>query len=98
MHLCMMAERTTHLNNTERKKQELISEDSHRQYVQQLQDSLLPDIQKNLEDFRWETIHIHTWLHVIQWARFFMYVVGSLIQRGVLCVLLCVSGTSAVWV
>ncbi|XP_057180416.1 rho guanine nucleotide exchange factor 12 isoform X1 [Triplophysa rosa] len=45
-------ERTAHLNNTERKKQEPISEDIHRQYVQQLQDSLLPDIQKNLEDFR----------------------------------------------
>uniref|UniRef100_A0A671NV56 Rho guanine nucleotide exchange factor 12-like n=1 Tax=Sinocyclocheilus anshuiensis TaxID=1608454 RepID=A0A671NV56_9TELE len=31
---------------------EPISEDVHRQYVQQLQDTLLPDIQKNLEDFR----------------------------------------------
>uniref|UniRef100_A0A673IN31 Rho guanine nucleotide exchange factor 12-like n=1 Tax=Sinocyclocheilus rhinocerous TaxID=307959 RepID=A0A673IN31_9TELE len=31
---------------------EPISEDIHRQYVQQLQDTLLPDIQKNLEDFR----------------------------------------------
>uniref|UniRef100_A0A9J8DJ19 Rho guanine nucleotide exchange factor (GEF) 12b n=1 Tax=Cyprinus carpio carpio TaxID=630221 RepID=A0A9J8DJ19_CYPCA len=28
------------------------SEDVHRQYVQQLQDTLLPDIQKNLEDFK----------------------------------------------
>uniref|UniRef100_A0A673IJV1 Rho guanine nucleotide exchange factor 12-like n=1 Tax=Sinocyclocheilus rhinocerous TaxID=307959 RepID=A0A673IJV1_9TELE len=33
-------------------KPEPISEDIHRQYVQQLQDTLLPDIQKNLEDFR----------------------------------------------
>uniref|UniRef100_A0A672QXW3 Rho guanine nucleotide exchange factor 12-like n=1 Tax=Sinocyclocheilus grahami TaxID=75366 RepID=A0A672QXW3_SINGR len=36
----------------ERKRPEPISEDVHRQYVQQLQDTLLPDIQKNLEDFR----------------------------------------------
>ncbi|XP_052413507.1 rho guanine nucleotide exchange factor 12-like isoform X2 [Carassius gibelio] len=45
-------ERTAHSNNAERKKPEPISEDVHRQYVQQLQDTLLPDIQKNLEDFR----------------------------------------------
>ncbi|KAJ8267059.1 hypothetical protein GJAV_G00137840 [Gymnothorax javanicus] len=36
----------------ERRRPELIPEDLHRQYVQILQDSLLPDIQKNLEDFR----------------------------------------------
>uniref|UniRef100_A0A671NWX3 Rho guanine nucleotide exchange factor 12-like n=1 Tax=Sinocyclocheilus anshuiensis TaxID=1608454 RepID=A0A671NWX3_9TELE len=34
------------------RRPEPISEDVHRQYVQQLQDTLLPDIQKNLEDFR----------------------------------------------
>uniref|UniRef100_A0A8C1ZLF8 Rho guanine nucleotide exchange factor (GEF) 12b n=1 Tax=Cyprinus carpio TaxID=7962 RepID=A0A8C1ZLF8_CYPCA len=45
-------ERTAHSNNAERKRPEPISEDVHRQYVQQLQDTLLPDIQKNLEDFR----------------------------------------------
>ncbi|XP_016310297.1 rho guanine nucleotide exchange factor 12-like [Sinocyclocheilus anshuiensis] len=45
-------ERTAHSINTERKRPEPISEDVHRQYVQQLQDTLLPDIQKNLEDFR----------------------------------------------
>uniref|UniRef100_A0A8C1P096 Rho guanine nucleotide exchange factor (GEF) 12b n=1 Tax=Cyprinus carpio TaxID=7962 RepID=A0A8C1P096_CYPCA len=36
----------------ERKRPEPNSEDVHRQYVQQLQDTLLPDIQKNLEDFK----------------------------------------------
>ncbi|XP_043096368.1 rho guanine nucleotide exchange factor 12 isoform X4 [Puntigrus tetrazona] len=45
-------ERTAHSINAERKRPEPISEDIHRQYVQQLQDTLLPDIQKNLEDFR----------------------------------------------
>nr|XP_015192849.1 PREDICTED: rho guanine nucleotide exchange factor 12 [Lepisosteus oculatus] len=36
----------------ERRRPELIPEDLHRQYVQVMQDTLLPDIQKNLEDFR----------------------------------------------
>ncbi|XP_056314531.1 rho guanine nucleotide exchange factor 12 isoform X2 [Danio aesculapii] len=45
-------ERTAHSINAERKRPEPISEDVHRQYVQQLQDTLLTDIQKNLEDFR----------------------------------------------
>ncbi|KAM6970058.1 rho guanine nucleotide exchange factor 12 [Aplochiton taeniatus] len=36
----------------ERRRPELIPEDLHRQYVQLLQDTLLPDIQRNLEDFR----------------------------------------------
>ncbi|XP_035289416.1 rho guanine nucleotide exchange factor 12 isoform X2 [Anguilla anguilla] len=36
----------------ERRRPELIPEELHRQYVQVLQDSLVPDIQKNLEDFR----------------------------------------------
>uniref|UniRef100_A0A673IN15 Rho guanine nucleotide exchange factor 12-like n=1 Tax=Sinocyclocheilus rhinocerous TaxID=307959 RepID=A0A673IN15_9TELE len=45
-------ERNAHSINAERKRPEPISEDIHRQYVQQLQDTLLPDIQKNLEDFR----------------------------------------------
>ncbi|XP_051953617.1 rho guanine nucleotide exchange factor 12 isoform X3 [Xyrauchen texanus] len=45
-------ERTAHSVNAERRRPEPISEDTHRQYVQQLQDTLLPDIQKNLEDFR----------------------------------------------
>ncbi|XP_031427370.1 rho guanine nucleotide exchange factor 12 isoform X3 [Clupea harengus] len=36
----------------ERKRPELIPEDTHRQYVQQLQEALLTDVQKNLEDFR----------------------------------------------
>uniref|UniRef100_W5KJ64 Rho guanine nucleotide exchange factor (GEF) 12b n=1 Tax=Astyanax mexicanus TaxID=7994 RepID=W5KJ64_ASTMX len=35
-----------------RRKPDLIPEDVQRQYVQQLQDTLLPDIQKHLEDFR----------------------------------------------
>uniref|UniRef100_W5M213 Rho guanine nucleotide exchange factor 12 n=1 Tax=Lepisosteus oculatus TaxID=7918 RepID=W5M213_LEPOC len=38
--------------HTERRRPELIPEDLHRQYVQVMQDTLLPDIQKNLEDFR----------------------------------------------
>ncbi|TRY92099.1 hypothetical protein DNTS_022021, partial [Danionella cerebrum] len=45
-------ERTAQSLNAERKRPEPVSEDVHRQYVQQLQDTLLPDIQKNLEDFR----------------------------------------------
>ncbi|XP_042612902.1 rho guanine nucleotide exchange factor 12 isoform X4 [Cyprinus carpio] len=45
-------ERTAHSINAERKRPEPNSEDVHRQYVQQLQDTLLPDIQKNLEDFK----------------------------------------------
>ncbi|XP_034025190.1 rho guanine nucleotide exchange factor 12 isoform X2 [Thalassophryne amazonica] len=36
----------------ERRRTELIPEEINRQYVQTLQASLLPDIQKNLEDFR----------------------------------------------
>ncbi|XP_036929264.1 rho guanine nucleotide exchange factor 12 isoform X3 [Acanthopagrus latus] len=36
----------------DRRRTELIPEDINRQHVQTLQDSLLPDIQKNLEDFR----------------------------------------------
>ncbi|KAL2095087.1 hypothetical protein ACEWY4_009806 [Coilia grayii] len=36
----------------ERRRPELLPEDTHKQYVQQLQDTLLTDIQKNLEDFR----------------------------------------------
>ncbi|XP_069039111.1 rho guanine nucleotide exchange factor 12 isoform X2 [Lepisosteus oculatus] len=36
----------------ERRRPELIPEDLHRQYIQVMQDTLLPDIQKNLEDFR----------------------------------------------
>uniref|UniRef100_A0A8C7Z6U9 Rho guanine nucleotide exchange factor (GEF) 12a n=1 Tax=Oryzias sinensis TaxID=183150 RepID=A0A8C7Z6U9_9TELE len=36
----------------ERRRMELIPEDIIRQHVQTLQDSLLPEIQKNLEDFR----------------------------------------------
>ena len=36
----------------ERRRPELIPEELHRQYVQVLQDSLVSDIQKNLEDFR----------------------------------------------
>uniref|UniRef100_A0A8C3A0D1 Rho guanine nucleotide exchange factor 12 n=1 Tax=Cyclopterus lumpus TaxID=8103 RepID=A0A8C3A0D1_CYCLU len=35
-----------------RRRTELIPEEINRQHVQTLQDSLLPDIQKNLEDFR----------------------------------------------
>ncbi|XP_009300161.2 rho guanine nucleotide exchange factor 12 isoform X2 [Danio rerio] len=45
-------ERTAHSTNAERKRPEQMSEDVHRQYVQQLQDTLLTDVQKNLEDFR----------------------------------------------
>ncbi|XP_019743247.1 rho guanine nucleotide exchange factor 12 isoform X3 [Hippocampus comes] len=36
----------------DRRRTELIPEEINRQHVQALQDSLLPDIQKNLEDFR----------------------------------------------
>ncbi|XP_030648267.1 rho guanine nucleotide exchange factor 12 [Chanos chanos] len=36
----------------DRRRPELITEDVQRQYVQQVQDTLLSDIQKNLEDFR----------------------------------------------
>ncbi|XP_046874116.1 rho guanine nucleotide exchange factor 12 isoform X8 [Hypomesus transpacificus] len=36
----------------ERRRPELIPEELHRQYTQVLQDTLLADIQKNLEDFR----------------------------------------------
>ncbi|XP_028838439.1 rho guanine nucleotide exchange factor 12 isoform X2 [Denticeps clupeoides] len=36
----------------ERRRQEPIPEEMCRQHIQQLQDSLLPDIQRNLEDFR----------------------------------------------
>ncbi|XP_036379316.1 rho guanine nucleotide exchange factor 12 [Megalops cyprinoides] len=36
----------------ERRRPELIPEELHRQYVQVLQDSLITDIQRNLEDFR----------------------------------------------
>ncbi|XP_016095022.1 rho guanine nucleotide exchange factor 12-like [Sinocyclocheilus grahami] len=52
INICVTVERTAHSINAERKRPEPISEDIHRQYVQQLQDTLLPDIQKNLEDFR----------------------------------------------
>ncbi|XP_073670858.1 rho guanine nucleotide exchange factor 12 isoform X2 [Paramisgurnus dabryanus] len=45
-------ERTAHSNNAERKRPDPISEDVYREYVQRLQDTLLPDIQKHLEDFR----------------------------------------------
>lgn len=54
--VCMPIERTAQSINAERKKPEPISEDIHRQYVQQLQDTLLTDIQKNLEDFRWHAL------------------------------------------
>lgn len=37
---------------TDRRRTELIPEEVNRQHVQTLQDSLIPDIQKNLEDFR----------------------------------------------
>lgn len=36
----------------DRWKPDLIPEDVQRQHVQHLQDTLLPDIQKHLEDFR----------------------------------------------
>ncbi|XP_048086323.1 rho guanine nucleotide exchange factor 12 isoform X1 [Alosa alosa] len=36
----------------EKRRAELLPEETHRQYVQLLQDTLLTDIQKNLEDFR----------------------------------------------
>uniref|UniRef100_A0AAQ4S5F2 Rho guanine nucleotide exchange factor 12 n=1 Tax=Gasterosteus aculeatus aculeatus TaxID=481459 RepID=A0AAQ4S5F2_GASAC len=40
------------LSNMDRRRTELIPEEINRQHVQTLQESLLPDIQKNLEDFR----------------------------------------------
>ncbi|TRY93270.1 hypothetical protein DNTS_021647 [Danionella cerebrum] len=36
----------------ERRRPELIPEDLHRQYIQTMQETLLPDVQRNLEDFR----------------------------------------------
>ncbi|KAI4900712.1 hypothetical protein NFI96_029145 [Prochilodus magdalenae] len=54
-------DRTAHLKvampdsisaDLDRRRPELIPEDIQRQYVQQLQDTVLPDIQKHLEDFR----------------------------------------------
>ncbi|XP_037318641.2 rho guanine nucleotide exchange factor 12 isoform X1 [Pungitius pungitius] len=39
-------------NDLDRRRTELIPEEINRQHVQTLQESLLPDIQKNLEDFR----------------------------------------------
>lgn len=36
----------------DRRRTELIPEEINRQHVKTLQESLLPDIQKNLEDFR----------------------------------------------
>ncbi|KAJ8368212.1 hypothetical protein SKAU_G00082400 [Synaphobranchus kaupii] len=39
-------------SDLERRRPELIPEELHRQYVQLLQDVLLMDVQKNLEDFR----------------------------------------------
>ncbi|XP_060929531.1 rho guanine nucleotide exchange factor 12 [Limanda limanda] len=39
-------------SDLDRRRTELIPEEINRQHVQSLQDSLLPDIQKNLEDFR----------------------------------------------
>ncbi|XP_051965821.1 rho guanine nucleotide exchange factor 12 isoform X2 [Xyrauchen texanus] len=36
----------------ERRRPELIPEELHRQYVQTMQESLLPDVQRHLEDFR----------------------------------------------
>ncbi|XP_029963814.1 rho guanine nucleotide exchange factor 12 isoform X1 [Salarias fasciatus] len=39
-------------SDLDRRRTELIPEEINRQHVQTLQDSLLPDIQKNLEDFR----------------------------------------------
>ena len=37
---------------SDRRRTELIPEELNRQHVQTLQDSLLPDIQRNLDDFR----------------------------------------------
>lgn len=54
-------DRTAHLKvavpdsisaDLDRRRPDLIPEDVQRQYVQQLQETLLPDIQKHLEDFR----------------------------------------------
>ncbi|KAK1787561.1 hypothetical protein P4O66_016052 [Electrophorus voltai] len=54
-------DRTAHLKvvvpdsisaDLDRRRLDLIPEDVQRQYVQQLQEALLPDIQKHLEDFR----------------------------------------------
>ncbi|KAJ8280592.1 hypothetical protein GJAV_G00056630 [Gymnothorax javanicus] len=39
-------------SDLERRRPELIPEELHRQYVQLLQEALLPDVQKNLDDFR----------------------------------------------
>ncbi|XP_067220995.1 rho guanine nucleotide exchange factor 12 isoform X3 [Chanodichthys erythropterus] len=36
----------------ERRRPELIPEELHRQYIQTMQEMLLPDVQRNLEDFR----------------------------------------------
>ncbi|XP_073719350.1 rho guanine nucleotide exchange factor 12 isoform X2 [Misgurnus anguillicaudatus] len=36
----------------ERRRLELIPEELHRQYIQTMQETLLPDVQRNLEDFR----------------------------------------------
>ncbi|XP_026082118.1 rho guanine nucleotide exchange factor 12-like isoform X1 [Carassius auratus] len=36
----------------ERRRPELIPEELHRQYLQTMQETLLPDVQRNLEDFR----------------------------------------------
>ncbi|XP_076146442.1 rho guanine nucleotide exchange factor 12 isoform X3 [Alosa pseudoharengus] len=36
----------------ERRRPELIPEELHRQYIQQMQEKLLPDVQRHLEDFR----------------------------------------------
>uniref|UniRef100_A0A8C2Q447 Rho guanine nucleotide exchange factor (GEF) 12a n=1 Tax=Cyprinus carpio TaxID=7962 RepID=A0A8C2Q447_CYPCA len=36
----------------ERRRPELIPEELHRQYIQTMQETLLPDVQRNLEDFR----------------------------------------------
>ncbi|KAL2085937.1 hypothetical protein ACEWY4_019257 [Coilia grayii] len=36
----------------EKRRPELIPEELHRQYIQQMQETLLPDIQRHLEDFR----------------------------------------------
>uniref|UniRef100_A0A4W5NTZ7 Rho guanine nucleotide exchange factor 12 n=1 Tax=Hucho hucho TaxID=62062 RepID=A0A4W5NTZ7_9TELE len=39
-------------SDLDRRRTELIPEELNRQYVQMMQDTLLPDIQRNLEDFR----------------------------------------------
>uniref|UniRef100_A0A673KXI3 Rho guanine nucleotide exchange factor 12-like n=1 Tax=Sinocyclocheilus rhinocerous TaxID=307959 RepID=A0A673KXI3_9TELE len=38
--------------NGKRRRPELIPEELHRQYIQTMQETLLPDVQRNLEDFR----------------------------------------------